>query len=86
MGDDPQGKVEATCVTKLGGLFDAKCTGLDYATIFPGECGGALTANVFKSCVDALAGCQACLSLNATDGLDRDCDDFDNGQLDESCP
>jgi hypothetical protein len=86
MGQDPDGKIQKACVTKLGGEIDKRCTGLDYATLFAGDCSEAATLADFKSCVEARVECHMCLGLNAADGLQRDCDPFDDGLFNASCP
>ena len=86
MGKDPKGKVGKACVAKLNDKIDGKCTGLDYASMFPGECAGEGTLLEFEECVRQRVDCRACLALNEADGLDRNCDDFDDANLNASCP
>ena len=38
------------------------------------------------ACLDALVKCQVCLALNQANALNRDCDDFDDGVVNGSCP
>ena len=59
-----------------------KCAGVDLAVAFPGVCSGALD---FASCVDDRVECRVCLMLNAMDGLNADCDAFDDGAANGSC-
>ncbi len=77
---DPKGKIQKKC----GGDFDLakKCTGtttpLD--ALIPG-CAPGVTG----ACIDQKIECRVCLALNALDGLDRDCDEFDDGVVNGSC-
>jgi hypothetical protein len=53
---------------------------------FPGpECNG-LTGATAEACIVARVRCRTCLMINAEDGLSSDCDKFDNGSADVSCP
>jgi hypothetical protein len=68
---------------------DRKCAALpNPITIFPGyDCGGMGDPSLreVEACVIAAAHCEACLKINAFDGLDLDCDQADD-QLDNgSC-
>ncbi len=42
--------------------------------------------SVLRACNDPLVECQICEALNAAAALQRDCDLFDNGSADSSCP
>ena len=86
MGHDPKHKIEKACITQLDDKIDKSCAGLDYATLFPGNCSGEATLSDFERCVDRLVECRVCLALNQADGLNRDCDDFDDGMANGSCP
>ncbi len=86
MGQDPKGGIEKDCVTKLTDKVGKSCTGLDYATLFPGECSGEATLADFESCLEARVECRVCLALNEADNLARDCDEFDDGAFNASCP
>ena len=85
MGFDPKGKIDKACGTQLDDKIDKSCAGLDYATLFPGDCSGEATLSDFERCVDSLVECQVCLALNEADGLNRDCDLFDDGLANGSC-
>jgi hypothetical protein len=72
---------------------DASSGPVDIATAFPGACAGAdasggetLATNDFAQCIDERAECRVCLMLNDIDGLDVDCDSFDDGLANGSCP
>ncbi len=85
MGLDPKGKIDKACNTKLLGKLDKACTGLDLATLFPGDCSGAADTTALKDCLDRLVECAVCTALNQADGLNRDCDQFDDGTANDSC-
>jgi hypothetical protein len=75
---DPKGKIAKKC----GGDFDIgkNCGGQNLDVMIPGCVPGADAA-----CVDRKIECEVCKTLNALDGLDRCCDQFDNGLVDGSC-
>ncbi len=84
MGADPRGKV----ASKLGRLqkeIQKRCIdrGVNLGTAFPGSCSSAPD---LKACLDARTNCYACRMLNAADGLSKDCDLFDDGLANGSCP
>ena len=65
---------------------EKKCAALqDPAATFPGACANP-DLGVVEECVIAAARCQACLMVNASDGLNLDCDAADDGDADGSCP
>jgi hypothetical protein len=76
---DPKGKITKKC----GGDFDIakKCSGQDLDAMIPG-CAGAPD---HAACIDQKIECEVCLALNTLDGLDRSCDEFDDGVIDGSC-
>lgn len=82
MGLDPKGKIQSACVAKLGDKITKKCSGVDQATAFPGECFDAVD---LQACLDQLVECGVCLALNVADGLSRNCDELDDGMLNLSC-
>jgi hypothetical protein len=58
-------------------------------TIFPGYDCGAVNPdlNEVETCVIAAARCEACVKINAFDGLDLDCDQADDqNDINETCP
>jgi cysteine-rich repeat protein len=75
----------AMTVGKLASARLKKCAGVDLAAAFPGECSATIGA-AFDACVVASASCRTCRFFNLADGLSRDCDLFDNGAADSTCP
>ncbi len=86
MGQDPKGKIAKACQGKLKDKLDSKCAGtLD---VFPG-CNDPIapsTTQELADCLNRFVECRVCLGLNAADNTERDCDDFDDGALNGSCP
>ena len=85
MGFDPKGKIARTCdpiIGKIRKAIDKKCVGI--AGAFPG-CGTDDSAEL-AMCLDAAVECRVCLALNQADGLRIDCDGFDDGLVNGSCP
>ena len=68
-------------VAKLGSDITKKCTN----NVFPGNCSGA-TLGTLADCLDERVECRVCLAINAIDGLSVDCDLFDDGAANGSCP
>jgi hypothetical protein len=62
-----------------------KCTGVSTARALPGACAGR-TGGALATCIEERVNCRVCLSLNLLDDLAVDCDSFDDGQLNVSCP
>ncbi len=85
MGFDPKGKIDKDCNVKLLDKLEKSCTGLDLATLFPGDCSGAADTTALKDCLDRLVECAVCTALNQADGLNQDCDLFDDGTANDSC-
>ena len=83
MGFDTTGKIDRDCGEKLDRTLTSHCSGTDQATAFPGDCAGAPDLG---ACLDRLVECRVCLALNAADNLARDCDEFDDGLDNASCP
>ena len=83
MGHDPKAKITKACDTKLLDKINKKCVGnLD---VFAG-CGTPASVAELRVCIDRIVECQVCLALNQVDDLARDCDDFDDGVTNGSCP
>jgi pimeloyl-ACP methyl ester carboxylesterase len=78
---DGKGKINKACVTKINGAISKKCGTSDTDTLFPGCAGEPL-----QPCLDQKVECEVCKALNALDGLIRDCDEFDDGVVNDSCP
>jgi Trypsin/Bacterial pre-peptidase C-terminal domain len=56
------------------------------ATLFPGVCGTVTSSAELADCADRVALCRACQAQNAMAGLALDCDLFDDGLPDLTCP
>jgi hypothetical protein len=56
------------------------------ATTFPGECAGLPNDATFDACADRLAECRACRIIVAVDAPFVDCDTFDDGLANRTCP
>jgi len=85
---DVKGKI-AKRVTKLSSEV-AKCVSKGVTPVgasFPGDCTGAADP-AFASCVSQRVSCRFCLGINIAEGISPplNCDLFDNGTADESCP
>lgn len=76
---DGKGKIGKSA-TKIALLAGKKCNDPDLA--FPGDCVGA---EDFAACVGERAACASCRLLNGADALSRDCDLFDDGDVNNSC-
>jgi hypothetical protein len=87
---DPQGKVAAACDATTGALatkvLPKSCVAkaVNLATAFPG-CAAADAAGL-AACAERAGRCAACRALSAADALDADCDLYDDGADDDSCP
>ena len=83
---DPDGKVAKACTDKVRRQIQSHCVGkqVDLATAFPGI--GLADPNGFVSVLDQTVECLACLAVNEADGLNRDCDEVDDGVINGSCP
>ena len=78
---DGKGKISKKCGNGLGGTVGKKCGVPNTDALFPPRAGQNL-----GDCLDQKIGCEVCLALNALDGLNRDCDEFDDGVMNRSCP
>ncbi len=85
---DDKGKI-AKKISKLEDDVAKNCAPVvaDLSELFPGLPAGTCHASVAElaDCVEKRVECRVCQTLNAADGMDRDCDEFDNGALDGSC-
>ncbi len=77
---DPKGKIGKKCENGLGGTVAKKCGGTNNDALFP-PCQGQNLGN----CIDQKIECEVCQAVNALDGLNRDCDSFDDGLANGSC-
>ena len=87
MGYDPRGKVASECDPQSGRVrrtIGKHCSASSLSGVFPG-C-DASHANELARCMHKLVECRVCRALNDADGLFRDCDELDDGQLNGSCP
>ncbi len=83
---DPKGKI-AKRVGKLSTDTDKNCAAVTRPPLFPGACSVvATTIGDFVDCVEAATECRVCKALNASDGTATDCDLFDDGVANNSCP
>jgi len=94
---DAKGKIAKACDTnttspagkprldKLRAALAKKCTAAGVALIdaFP-QCASS-DADAVHACVYSALRCSSCLTLNAADGLDADCDVLDDGAANQSC-
>ncbi len=86
IADDGKGKI-AKRVAKLADAIAKKCdaAAVNTAVAVAGACAG-LTGTALADCIDERVECRVCLTLNAADNLAVDCDKFDDGQENMSCP
>jgi hypothetical protein len=72
--------------TLAGSGCFAAAPALDMAALFPGTCSAEATnATALTQCIDVRVECRVCRLINLVDDLVRDCDDFDDGQINASC-
>jgi len=82
---DASGKIAKACDTKLLDKLSSKCGGgVNLAAAFPGSDPNSGFSGL-RDFVDATVECEFCKLVNATDGLRRDCDLFDDGLPNGSC-
>jgi pimeloyl-ACP methyl ester carboxylesterase len=72
-------------VAKLTDAIAKKCPGVNTAVALPGLCAGR-TGAALADCLNERVQCRVCLTLNLVDNVAADCDAFDDGQLNLSCP
>jgi cysteine-rich repeat protein len=75
---------------RIRSTIEEKCDGVDFASAFPGlvlrsGCSTSLAGGV-AWCLDDIVNCRFCKALNEADALARDCDEFDDGAVNGSCP
>ncbi len=67
---------------KLDATIRKACDAVDAAAAFPGSCAGSS----LTPCIDQRVACNVCRLFNGMDGLDEDCDVFDDATTNGSCP
>jgi cysteine-rich repeat protein len=85
VASDQRGKIQAATI-KLMLDFIGRCSTAELAQLIPGFCGQAVGVLDFGLCMDSIVRCRTCLLVNSINGLDEDCDGFDNGIVDGTCP
>jgi hypothetical protein len=95
-GADPKEKIAKACDAVLGRIrlaIDTKCEGdvlpaaSPWLVSLPG-CHPEDPNDPWEParCMDERVKCRTCLMVNQADGLDQDCDQFDDGGSNGSCP
>jgi cysteine-rich repeat protein len=79
---DPKGKIAAS-VAKLASTVQTKCATLNVAATLPGTC---FATGSPSACMDARTDCRICRMYDAANDLGADCDAFDDGLSNGSCP
>jgi streptogramin lyase len=87
MGQDPKHEIAKVCdpgASELRSAVGWRCTGADRSVAFPrrGTDDEAELARYLEESVN----CRVCQALNQADVLSRDCDEFDDGLVNASCP
>jgi cysteine-rich repeat protein len=85
---DPRKKVARACSDPKKGIqkfIDRSCSNLNLSltALFP-TCGTTTTAGT-AACLNRKAACNTCMALNAANDLDRDCELFDDGLVNNTC-
>jgi hypothetical protein len=84
---DPKGKIGKKVQKLLGDVSD-KCAGVaaSFPTLFAGlDSSCDADAAALGACVETAVECRVCQTLNAADGMARNCDEFDDGAVNGSC-
>ncbi len=79
---DPSAKVLAAR-RRIDRILQGQCATVDLATAFPGSCSAALASS---TCLDQRVNCRVCRTFRTVDVLTLDCDSFDDGTRNGSCP
>lgn len=84
---DTDGKL-AKMRDKLFSAITRSCadSGAAFSAVFPGECGSSANSVDLSECIAAAANCRICLAFNVVDNLTVDCEVFDDGIDNASCP
>jgi len=80
---DPRAQVFRATQRLQSALNSVRCGAVAVADAFPGDCA---TAPDFAVCVAERVSCRVCRHYNAMDVLSRDCDEYDDGVRNGSCP
>ncbi len=86
--DDGKDKIERASAKLIKKVLDKRCATATtpLGELFPGACTDDDGSSAdFRICIDKLLDCRACRVLNEADGLDQDCDLFDDGLGNGSC-
>jgi hypothetical protein len=83
--DDAASKI-GKAIAKLASSREKSCTGVAIASAFPGDCSALGNTTAFDDCADRIAECRACRIIVAVDGPFMNCDVFDDGVGNGSCP
>jgi len=83
---DPGGQI-ANVVGFMTGTLNQECeaSSSTAASFNGGVCTG-LTGSMAQDCIVQRVRCRICLMINAFDGIASDCDTFDDGMANVSCP
>ncbi len=89
-GADPI-NISKKCTSPNGGIFKAvfkKCDKVDQRAFLSELFPGCVTDDSFglAACLDRIVECRFCQYANAADGINRDCDLFDDRAANGSCP
>jgi hypothetical protein len=86
VGADPNGKI-AISRTKFAEDIAVHCTPASIDGNFPdGECSDEVTVPDFSTCAVDVVDCVECRVLNAVASTTADCDQYDDGAINGSCP
>ena len=85
MAEDGKGKV-LKARTRLGDAIGSACDASGVtAGAFAGLCSGD-TGSALRDCLAARVACRVCQGVNDMDGIAVDCDTFNDGVANLSCP
>ncbi len=73
----------ARCVERLVQKINTNCECVALGRAIPGAC---FDSTEPATCLGNLTACRSCLMLNQADDLNQDCDAFDDGVVNGSCP
>ncbi len=79
---DGKGKL-AKLVSKMKDALASTCADVDVSTVLPGTCFDGFRA---ATCLDERSKCRMCQLFDGMDALGFDCDSFDDGESNQSCP